>query len=57
MTRNGLSMGDWPADDAGGLAFGDIIAPVSAEQVFAECHGRKVLPVPGAADRFAGNTP
>jgi ribosomal protein L16 Arg81 hydroxylase len=54
MTENDISTGDWPADDAGGLTFADIIAPVSAEQFFAEYHGRKVLHVPGAADKFAG---
>lgn len=54
MTQNEIGTGDWPADEAGGLTFADIIAPMSAEQFFAEYHGRKVLHVPGAADKFAG---
>jgi hypothetical protein len=54
MTENDISTGDWPADGAVGLTFADVIAPVSAEQFFAEYHGRKILHVRGAADKFAG---
>lgn len=38
---------------AGDLAFADLIAPVVPDNFFAEYFGRKVLHVPGAADKFA----
>ncbi len=53
MTENDISTGDSPAGDAGGRTFAEMIAPVSADRFFAEYHGRKVLHVPGAADKFA----
>lgn len=43
-----------PADGAGGLTFAEMIAPISVERFFAEYHDRKVLHVPGGADKFAG---
>lgn len=41
------------AGEAGPLTFADLLAPITPEQFFADYHGRKVLHVAGAADKFA----
>lgn len=38
---------------AGDISFADILSPVLPDTFFAEYHGRKVLHVPGGADKFA----
>lgn len=38
---------------SGELSFADILSPIAPETFFAEYHGRKVLHVPGRADKFA----
>lgn len=35
------------------MSFADLVAPIAPEQFFAEHHGRKVLHIPGTADKFA----
>jgi hypothetical protein len=45
---------DERSGETAAIAFADILAPIPAERFFAEYHGRKVLHVPGAADKFAG---
>jgi ribosomal protein L16 Arg81 hydroxylase len=45
---------DREANGAGGeLSFAGILSPIPPETFFAEYHGRKVLHVPGSADKFA----
>jgi ribosomal protein L16 Arg81 hydroxylase len=41
------------AGTSGELSFADILSPIAPETFFAEYHGRKVLHVPGRADKFA----
>lgn len=35
------------------MTFADILAPIAPERFFADYHGRQILHVPGAADKFA----
>lgn len=53
--KPGQGKSDMNADagTTGEITFADILAPVLPETFFAEYHGRKVLHVPGGADKFA----
>ena len=50
---NQAGQGKTAADGGGAMSFADILSPVPPETFFADYHGRQVLHVPGAGDKFA----